>query len=267
MKNISRIVLFIIISVIHMLFIKYFYVSLSNSLQRTAIVRADSSQATRTTLVKPYNIVYMSNEKEGILTSIQSILSTNYPKTLSKLHFWIILDGSHIPEFHSRMKCLMHNMSFPTYTLVDIHSASSRHGVNITKDILEKIFIYENSQRLKNEFNFARFYLDILLPQFIDCVMYLDGDSLVTMDLSHLFDSTISKLSEGNKILAVVPQRPIYREFLLKTSYARETLQFINWDSPAFNGGFWFLNVTAYDRLFFLFFQFSLPHSIRGTYS
>ncbi len=59
--------------------------------------------------------------------------------------------------------------------------------------MLPKIYLYERKD-LKSIFNYARFYLDKLLPEFVDAAMYIDCDTLFTVDIAIIFEHTLPRL-------------------------------------------------------------------------
>ena len=63
-------------------------------------------------------------------------------------------------------------------------------------------------QRLRNRFNYVRFYLDRLMPA-VDKVLYLDTDVIALDDVSKLYDSHLMDRQRGTVLAAVRRHQPL----------------------------------------------------------
>ena len=60
---------------------------------------------------------------------------------------------------------------------------------------------------LSAEANFARFYLTEMLPSDVEKVVYLDADTVVRKDVTHLYDTSLTQAATSQKAWPSPPFR------------------------------------------------------------
>ena len=60
---------------------------------------------------------------------------------------------------------------------------------------------------LSAEANFARFYLTEMLPSDVEKVVYLDADTVVRKDVTHLYDTSLTQATSQSMAVAAVSRR------------------------------------------------------------
>jgi len=63
---------------------------------------------------------------------------------------------------------------------------------------------HKQKQYLASAYNYARFYLDRLLPRNVRKVVWLDSDAIVLSDVAELFDGSLAE--DGGNVIAAVPR-------------------------------------------------------------
>ncbi len=119
---------------------------------------------------------------------------------------------------------------------------------------------------MRSIFNYGRFYLDVLLPESVEIVMYLDTDTVLNKDLTVLFEDALhldgsapsndllndtsllgGKVFEDYTLVAINREKS-YGFDIIPSQYLNESIFPIDFNEPTFNAGFWLLNLTTYRR-------------------
>lgn len=137
------------------------------------------------------NIVYTSDDNfvPQIETGIASVMENNRK---NDIHFYIMSKGitdEHKAEMTWFVKCYKQDID-----IIELPSMAELCGREIDTGGWNDIVL-------------SRLFLDKLLPESVDKLLYLDGDTIVRHDLAYFYETDISEYVLGAAIEPVVPAK------------------------------------------------------------
>lgn len=137
----------------------------------------------------------------GVIASARSVFqSTRRP---DRLFLHLVVDPPIHNDIQQSLRCAMSLDDGPRRFRV--YSFEIGHFAHIGRQNLTiRAPVSLHKGNLAAGPNFARFYLDKLLPQSIDKVVYLDADTIVLKDITWLYDTSLTRATPSNHAIAAV---------------------------------------------------------------
>lgn len=214
----------------------------------------------------------MSNETETVQVCVPAAATLPLPpKVADTIHVVFSVDSQQLVGLCAVLRSILHAASPATLQRLVVYVVYPQHMVvpmdwGLPSTLLlrwiafdpiallggEEVVVHSDSSivgNLASPANFARLFLDTLLPDLDDRLLFVDVDVIVQRDIAELWDNVA--LSDGQLLAAVLRTAPTYGNFFGKATqdlYEHKYGHKLDLAQPTFNAGIYLLNLALWRR-------------------